>query len=423
MSTFLSQTFQWTFTFQTFDCLWVVYDEMVMGKKLRTMDEMPLDGKRVIVRVDFNVSVGDDGVVDGDEDYRIEAALPTIQELRSKRCRILLLTHRGRPGDDQVDMDLSPIHRRLEELLGEEVKRVSRLYGDEVETAVLSLEPGGVLLLPNVREDEREILDSEKMAKEIAQHADAYVSEAFSVCHRAHTSIALLPRMLPSVAGRRTAMEVEALQRLQGEVEKPYVAITSGSKISTKIGMLRRMLAKVDYLCIGGRIANVFLAAQGKFSREAFNANDIAAAQSVLQYAGEKIVLPEDVVVGPEDGDEDKVQTLLVDEIPDDVPRIWDVGPQTVKSFLEVCREAKTIMWNGPVGRFEVPVYGRGTNQLARGLAELPAFRVVGGGDTVIVLEQARLLDKYNHVSVGGGALIAFLEGKRMPGLEPLYAD
>lgn len=392
-------------------------------KKLRTLDDIPVDGKPVLVRVDFNVSVGDDGKVNEDEDYRIEAALPTINELRQRRSKVILLTHVGRPQENgrSDNADLMAVHRRLEELLGEEVKHTKKLFGNEVETVVTSLEPGGVVLLPNVRDDAREEMGNDKFAHELAAVADVYVNECFSVSHRAHTSVAFVPHLLPSCAGRRTALEIEVLQRLRERPEHPYVAIASGAKISTKIGLLRDLITKVDTLCVAGQLANVFLAAQRHYPADRLSHDDIAAAQSLLATNEAKILLPVDIVIGSADGSNH--QTVNVDAIPTDAEGSWDIGPKSVANILQACRTAKTILWNGPVGMFEVPAYATATYTLARELATLSAYRIVGGGDTVNAIERQHVKSKYDHISTGGGAMIEFMEGERMPGLEPLYGE
>lgn len=389
-------------------------------KKLRTMDDLPVDGRRVMLRVDFNVQVNGEGRVDATEDYRIKAAIPTIEELQQKRCKILLLTHLGEPKDNPKDADLTPVRHRLEELMGEEVKHVDKLYGERVAAVVSGMSPSEILLLPNVRTDDREKMGSEKFAELISQNADVYINEAFSVCHRPHTSMTLLPRVLPGAAGRRTVLEVETLDKLLKQPARPYVAIASGAKIETKIGMLYNLLGRVDKLCLGGQIANVFLAAQGRYHGAIFSDNDIAVAQTLLKEYAHKLVLPIDAVVGQKDGSEARVVSDL-GELSESSPKIFDIGPATTEIILQHCREAATVMWNGPVGMFEEKAYNQGTEAIARGLAALSNFRVTGGGDTIITLEKLRLTSKFNHVSVGGGAMIAFLEDKRMPGLEPLY--
>ncbi len=386
---------------------------------LRTLDDVPLDGRRVLVRVDFNVTVGADNTVDEFEDYRIESALETINELRQRRCKILLLTHRGEPDKNPQDADLSAIHYRLQELLGEEVKQTTHLYGAEVDTVTNSLEPGGVLLLPNVRTDSREESDNQKFAQELASLADIYINEGFSVSHRNHVSVAAVASLLPAAAGRRTELEYEVLKKLRDTPEHPYVAIVSGAKITTKVGMLYDLLTKVEYICLGGQLANVFLAAQGKYQTDQYPVDEIAVAKSLLERDSQKFIIPVDVVLGSKDG-LGAVTTVDVEAIPPNTPGLWDIGPKSVAAILERCRSAATIMWNGPVGMCEVEAYSSGTSVLAQGLATLPAYRVIGGGDTVNALEKLKLKDKFNHVSVGGGAMIAFMEGQRMPGLEPL---
>lgn len=385
------------------------------------MDQLPLDGKRVLLRVDFNVSIGDNGKVDSNEDYRIESALSTIEELMQRRCKILLLTHRGRPdeGESGAAIDLEPIRHRLEDLLKEPVRQLKALYGDEVTAVLDGVSPGSVLLLPNVRRDERESAGNQKFAQQLASSADAYVNEAFSVAHRAHTSVALVPQELPACAGRHTVREVAELTKLRAHPEQPYIAIVSGAKITTKVGLLHDLLTRVSGLCVGGQLANVFLVALGKLSSEGYHTDDIAAARYILEEKKEKLILPVDVVIGESDGQGATV--VSVDAIPADVRNIWDIGPGSTEIFLQHCRAARTVMWNGPVGKFEVDAYATGTMTLARALGDLRSYRVVGGGDTVNALEQLHVDDKYDHVSVGGGAMIAFLEGKRMPGLAPLF--
>ncbi|MDP3996966.1 MAG: phosphoglycerate kinase [Candidatus Andersenbacteria bacterium] len=390
------------------------------ARKLKTLDDLPVDGKAVLVRVDFNVATNDSGRVEETEDYRIKAALATIEELMQRRCKVLLLTHRGRPGESKENTELGPVRDRLEGLLGEEVTSINKLYGDGVKAVLGGMNPGDVALLPNVRMDVREEEGSEQFAREICDNAEVYINEAFSVSHRNHASVSIAPRLLSSGAGRRTVEEVAKLTKLRSNPAKPYVAITSGAKIETKIGMLYRLLEQVDKLCIGGRLANVFLAAQGKRA-DHFTADETSVARVLLDKGGDKIVLPVDVVIGNEDGSDAVVAG--VDEIPEGVAGVFDVGPKTVELFMKYAREAATIMWNGPMGRFEVPAYAKATEALATELAQLSSYRVVGGGDTIIALQKAKVLNKYDHVSVGGGAMIAFLENKRMPGLEPLYVS
>ena len=385
------------------------------------MDDIALDGRRVIVRVDFNVTAGDDGVVDASEDYRIQAAIPTIQELRQRRCKVLLLAHLGRPGEEESVLNMDAIARRVQELLREDVRMLPKLYGNQVDAIVQGMEQGDIALFPNVRLDDRESMLNQKFAEELSTAGDVYINEAFSVSHRAHTSVVLLPRLLPSAAGRRTVEEVRVLSQLREKAEHPYVAIASGAKITTKIGILEYLLTKVDKMCLGGKIANAFLAAQGSWPESMFAADEIAVAKHLLEKYKEKIVLPVDVVIGNEDGS--YMQTIDVGYIPEHVGDVWDIGPKSVAAMLAECEGAKTIIWNGPVGRVEVEAYGASTKSLMEGLATHSGYRVVGGGDTVNVLEKYNTLDSFDHVSVGGGAMLEFLEGKKLPGLIALVSS
>ncbi len=385
------------------------------------MDDIPLDGKRVIVRVDFNVTIGKDGKVGDTEDYRIEAALSTINELQQRRCKILLLSHQGRPQDNPEDADMSPVHKRLEYLLQEEVRMLPKLYGSGVDAVVSGMEQGSIALYPNVRTDDREENVNEKFGKDLAQVGEAYINEAFSVSHRDHTSVSLLPRLMMSCAGRRTVQEVQELDKLRQNPQRPYVAIVSGAKIETKVALIRKLLEEVDTVCVGGQIANIFLAAQGKWKHSSMPKEEITLAKELLELGGFKLLIPSDVIVGEKDGT--NVQTVSVESIPTDASGLWDIGPQSTKAILDVCRTAKTIMWNGPLGMCEVQAYADSTKQLAELLPQLPAHAVVGGGDTVNALKAYKVINKYGHVSVGGGAMVAFLDGSEMPGLTPLYSS
>ncbi len=390
---------------------------MIDALKVRTLDQEAWKKRRVLCRVDFNVAVGDDNIVDDYEDYRIKSALPTIKELREKGATVVLLTHRGRPRENPDDADLEPIRKRVAELLGIEVVAIPELYGDQATAMLERLQVGDVAMLPNVRLDPEEERASEGMARRLAKDYDAYVNEAFSVCHRAHTSVTIVPRILPACAGRRLVQEIEKLEKLRQNPEKPYVAIVSGNKVVTKIGLLYRLLREVDKLCIGGRIANVFLTVDGSYETNEFSTDDLTAARAIWEKYREKIVLPVDLVCGNKEGTETKVVvagTMKTGQV------AFDIGPESADIFARTAAEAKTVMWNGPVGMFEVAAYAQGTTRLAEGLSVLNNYRVIGGGDTVVALEKLGIRDKFDHVSVGGGAMVAFLEGKLMPGLEAL---
>jgi len=391
------------------------------------------------VRTDFNVTVGDDGKVDASEDYRLEAALETLQELKKNKCRIVIGTHFGRPeavkigegASGKLPWDLEPIRKRLNELLGWEVQRCDYLFGPEVKAVIESMPDGGGLMLPNLRLDPGEEAGDKSLAEDLVRDVDFYINEAFSNSHRGHASMAVMPKLLPAAAGRRTAQEIKALEKLRLNPEVPYVAIVSGAKIETKVNLLRELLKEVDQVFVAGRIANVFLQVTGQYPEADFDKKAVAVARELWETAGSRIGVPVDVVVGPsftprrgtsaDKPDLSRVMSVTVDEIPPGVEGVWDIGPKSVDKIVAAAVAAKTVLWNGPVGRVEVPPYDQSTVRLAKELAELKAFRVVGGGDTVNVLERGGLMDKYDHVSVGGGAVVTFLEGKVMPALVPLY--
>lgn len=394
---------------------------MTSDKKLRTMDDIPLNGRTVLVRVDFNMSVGPDGKIGPDEDYRITAALPTIQELTSKRCKVILLTHLGQTGEKDGSFDLDPIKHRLEDLLQEEVRSIRSLTGSEVSSVVAGMEPASVALLPNVRTDSRELSPNIKFGQELASNAEAFINEAFSASHRNHTSLAVLPTLLPACAGRRTVIEYDTMASLMSNPERPYVAIVGGAKVETKIRLLSNLLATVDYLCVGGRLANAFLVSLEYYPlaqcKNVCDSADMAIAGELLAEGQKKIILPVDVVISRAG----EITTVKIQEIPPDTTGVWDVGPETVTSFLGYCQNAGTIMWNGPMGKCEEEPYRHGTESLAQGIAKSSAYTVVGGGDTLNILAKLRLLDRFSHVSIGGGAMIYMLQGNDMPGLKPLY--
>ena len=331
-----------------------------------------------------------------------------------------MLTHLGRPGEKGGNFDLGPIRRRLADLLGEEVRQIDSLSVTRVSAVIAGMEGGTVALLPNIREDEREMSRNKGLAEELARMAEVYVNEAFSVSHRDQTSVTLVPTLIPSCAGRRTVIEYETLSGLMDQPSRPYIGIVSGAKVETKVSIINSLLKVVDKILVGGMVANTFLAAKGYCSSELHRPEDIDEAKKILLKADQQLVLPVDVVVSNQ---AKNIQAKVVDvkEMLQQIDGVWDLGPKTIELYLEICQGAKTVMWNGPVGKFEDPVYEKGTYSLAEGLSGLSAKVVVGGGDTVHALEKLRLVNKFDHVSVGGGAMMALLEGSRMPGLEPLF--
>jgi len=384
----------------------------------KTVRDISVKGKRVLVRVDFNVPLENGEVVD---DTRIRAVLPTIRYLLDRGAAVILMSHLGRPkGLVQEDLRLDPVGRRLSELLGQEVAKVDDCVGPEVERATKSLQPGQVLLLENLRFHPQEEENDQGFARQLASLADVYVNDAFGTAHRAHASTTGVTEYLPSVAGLLMERELQMLGDALANPTRPFVAVLGGAKVSDKIGVIRNLLSKVDLLLVGGGMANTFLKAQGHQVGESLVEDDsLALAKDILAQAGGKLVLPVDVVVADAFADDANTQTVGVQQVPPGW-RILDIGPRTVGLFEDRLRSAGTVVWNGPMGVFEFPRFAAGTTALASSLASAPATTIVGGGDSIAALQQAGLAEKMTHVSTGGGASLEFLEGKVLPGVEAL---
>ncbi|MGB9300870.1 MAG: phosphoglycerate kinase [Anaerolineae bacterium] len=387
-----------------------------MAKK--TVRDIAVKGKCVLVRVDFNVPLENGEVAD---DTRIRAVLPTIRYLLDRGAAVILMSHLGRPkGLVQEDLRLDPVGRRLSELLGQEVAKVDDCVGPEVERATKSLQPGQVLLLENLRFHPQEEENDQGFARQLASLADVYVNDAFGTAHRAHASTTGVTEYLPSVAGLLMERELQMLGDALANPTRPFVAVLGGAKVSDKIGVIRNLLSKVDLLLVGGGMANTFLKAQGHQVGESLVEDDsLALAKDILAQAGGKLVLPVDVVVADAFADDANTQIVGVEQVPPGW-RILDIGPRTVGLFEDRLRSAGTVVWNGPMGVFEFPRFAAGTIALASSLASAPATTIVGGGDSIAALQQAGLAEKMTHVSTGGGASLEFLEGKVLPGVEAL---
>jgi phosphoglycerate kinase len=387
-----------------------------MNKK--TVRDISVAGKRVIVRVDFNVPLAEDGVAD---DTRIRAALPTIQYLLNHGARVILMSHLGRPkGTVEEELRMAPVGERLSELLGRPVQVLRDCIGPEVRTAAESLADGEVMLLENLRFHPEERKNDPAFAKELASLAELYVNDAFGTAHRAHASTAGIADYLPAVAGFLMEKEFEFLGGALESPERPFIAILGGAKISDKIGVIDNLLARVDRLLIGGGMANTFLKAQGLEVGDSLVEDEaLDAARDLLARAGDKLVIPVDAIVANEFSNDAASMTVDVEHVPEGW-RILDVGPATMERFREVLAGAKTVVWNGPMGVFEFPNFAVRTESLARALAELDAVTIVGGGDSAAAIQQAGLTDKMTHISTGGGASLEMLEGKELPGLAAL---
>jgi phosphoglycerate kinase len=388
-----------------------------MNKK--TIRDINVAGKRVLVRVDFNVPLKEGAVSD---DTRIRAALPTLNYLLEQGAALILCSHLGRPKGADPAFAMDAVAARLGELLGRPVQKVDAVVGPEVQAAAEALQPGQVLLLENTRFEAGEKKNDPDLAAQLADLADVYVDDAFGSAHRAHASTAgvaqaMKARGAPAVAGFLMEKELEYLGKALEAPDHPFVALLGGAKISDKIGVIESLLGKVDILLIGGGMANTFLKAQGyEVGRSLVQEESVPLAKEMLRQAGRKLVLPEDAMVADEFDAQAASRTVLVDEVPHDW-RILDIGPITVERFGQELSTAKTIVWNGPMGVFEFPRFAAGTIAIAQILAETNATTIIGGGDSVAAVKQAGLADKISHISTGGGASLEFLEGKDLPGV------
>lgn len=376
---------------------------------------------RAIVRVDFNVPLDGDQITD---DTRIRAALPTIAALRETGAAVVLMSHLGRPkGRRDPKYSLAPVAARLGELLGVAVPLQPDCVGAEVEAAARALRPGDLILLENLRFHPEEEANDAGFARQLAALGDLYVNDAFGTAHRAHASTEGIAHHLPAVAGLLLERELDALGRALGEPERPFVTILGGAKVSDKIGVIENLLGKVDTLIIGGGMANTFLAAQGHPIGKSLNEPDKAElARELLDRARERgvtLALPLDLTIAPEMRADAPTRTVGLDDVPDD-QAIFDIGPETVEHYKTLIKGARTIVWNGPMGVFEIAPFALGTRAIATAVADSGAFTIVGGGDSVAAIEEAGLADRISHVSTGGGASLEFLEGQALPGVEAL---
>jgi len=384
----------------------------------KTVRDIDVSGRRVLVRVDFNVPLKDGTVAD---DMRIRAALPTIQYLLDRDARVILCSHLGRPkGKPEAGLSLKPVADHLAQLLGKPVAFAEDCVGPEAENAAAALGEGEVLLLENTRFHPEEKQNDEGFARALASLADIYVNDAFGSAHRAHASTEGVAHFLPAVAGFLMEKEIEFLGKALEDPARPFMAILGGAKISDKIGVIRRLLGLADRLLVGGGMANTFLAAQGFEMRESLvEAEVLELAKELLQEGGAKLLLPVDLVVASafEEGAERKIVTV------DAIPAGWramDVGPETQRRFREALTGAKLIVWNGPMGVFELGPFAAGTRAVAEAVAESGAVSIVGGGDSAAAIQQVGLADRISHISTGGGASLEFLEGKTLPGVAAL---
>jgi phosphoglycerate kinase len=391
-----------------------------MNKK--TVRDIDVKGKRVFCRVDFNVPMQDGKVTD---DTRIRAALPTIQYLSEQGAKVILASHLGRPKGKVVEeMRLNAVAERLSELLGKNVVKTDEAYGNEVKQAIAQMNEGDVLLLENVRFYPGEEKNDPELAKAFAELADIYVNDAFGAAHRAHASTEGIAHYLPAVAGFLMEKEIEVLGKALSNPERPFTAIIGGAKVKDKIGVIENLLDKVDNLIIGGGLAYTFVKALGhEIGKSLLEEDKIELAKSFMEKAKEKGVnfyMPVDVVVADDFSNDANKKVVDIDAIPSDWEAL-DIGPKTRELYRDVISKSKLVIWNGPMGVFEMDAFAEGTKAVAQALADAnDTYSVIGGGDSAAAVEKFGLADKMDHVSTGGGASLEFMEGKQLPGVVAL---
>ena len=394
-----------------------------MSKK--TIRDIDLKGKKVLVRCDFNVPMDEEKNIT--DTTRIIAAIPTIKYLLENDCSIILCSHLGRPkGEFKPEFSLEPVAKELSKILGKEVMMAKDVIGEDAKSKASKLQPGEIMLLENVRFHREETDNDETFAKELASMAEVYVNDAFGSAHRAHASTAGVAKFLPAVSGFLIEKELKFLGDALNNPERPFVAILGGAKVSDKIGVIDSLLEKVDTLIIGGGMAYTFFKAQGyEVGNSICELDKLDLAKELMEKAknkGVKLMLPVDTKVGKEFKPDTESKNVSWTEIPADWEG-FDIGEETIKIFSEEIKKAKTVIWNGPVGLFEFPQFSVGTNSIARLLATLDATTIIGGGDSAAAVKKAGLSDKMTHISTGGGASLEFLEGKKLPGIECLLDD
>ncbi|MFO7274388.1 MAG: phosphoglycerate kinase [Symbiobacteriaceae bacterium] len=383
---------------------------------LMTVRDIDVKGKRVFVRVDFNVPLEDGRITD---DTRIRAAVPTIRYLVEQGAVVVLASHLGRPkGKRNEAYSLAPCARRLSELLGRPVVFAPDCIGEEVERLVAEQPPGSVVLLENVRFYPEEEKNDPEFAKKLARLGEIFVNDAFGTAHRAHASTRGVADYMPvRVAGFLMQKEVDTMGKALSDPDRPFVAVIGGAKVSDKILVIENLLTKVDRLIIGGGMANTFLRAKGYATGKSLVEEDrVDTARELLAKGGDKILLPTDLVVASEFRADAEQRVVPADAIPEGWMAL-DIGPESARAFAAVIREARTVVWNGPMGVFEMEPFARGTFAVAQAMAECEGVTIVGGGDSVAAVEAAGVADKMTHVSTGGGASLEFLEGKELPGV------
>ncbi|MDN4636078.1 phosphoglycerate kinase [Bacillus sp. PsM16] len=391
-----------------------------MNKK--SVKDIDVKGKVVFCRVDFNVPMKDGKVTD---DTRIRAALPTIEYLTGQGAKVLLASHLGRPkGQVTEELRLTPVAKRLQELLGQEVKKADEAYGDNVKKQISDLKEGDVLVLENVRFYPGEEKNDPELSKAFADLADVYVNDAFGAAHRAHASTAGIAAYLPAVSGFLMQKELEVLGKAISNPDRPFTAIIGGAKVKDKIGVIESLLDKVDNLIIGGGLAYTFVKALGHgVGKSLLEEDKVDLAKSFMDRAKEKgvnFLIPTDVLVADDFSNDANTSIVPISEIPSDLEAL-DIGIETREKYADVIKNSKLVVWNGPMGVFEIDAFAKGTKAIAEALAEAKdTYSVIGGGDSAAAVEKFGLADQMSHISTGGGASLEFMEGKELPGVTAL---
>ncbi|WP_370455763.1 phosphoglycerate kinase [Psychrobacillus sp. AK 1817] len=385
------------------------------------MSDVTLKGKRVFCRVDFNVPMEDGAITD---DTRIRAALPTIQHLIEQGAKVILASHMGRPkGEVKEELRLTKVGEHLAKLLNKPVTKLDKSIGEKVEHTISKMNEGDVVLLENVRFHAGEEKNDPELAKAFASLADVYVNDAFGAAHRAHATTEGIAKLLPAVSGLLMQKELDVLGKALTTPERPFTAIIGGAKVKDKIGVIDHLLDKVDNILIGGGLSYTFTKAQGhEIGTSLLEEDKIDLAKSFLEKAKEKGVnfyLPIDVVVADEFSKDANTKVVSIDQIPSDWMGL-DIGPETVKLYDQVIKDSKLIIWNGPMGVFEMDAFANGTKGVANAMAETSGYTIIGGGDSAAAVEKFDVADKMDHISTGGGASLEFMEGKDLPGVSAL---
>ena len=386
-----------------------------------TMKDLDLKGKRVFCRVDFNVPMKNGEVTD---DTRIRAAVPTIEYLIGNGAKVILASHLGRPkGEVNEEMRLAAAGARLSELLHKEVKSLKESIGETVEKEINDLQDGEILLLENVRFHAGEEKNDDELAKSFAALADVFVNDAFGAAHRAHASTAGIAKYLPSVSGLLLEKELDVLGKALSQPDRPFTAIIGGAKVKDKIGVIDHLLDKVDNLLIGGGLSYTFIKAQGhEIGNSLVEEDKLELARTFLKKAeekGVKLFLPVDATVASEFSKDAETKHVKIEEIPSDWMGL-DIGPETADLYKDVIKNSKLVIWNGPMGVFEMEPFANGTRSVAQAMADTEAYTVIGGGDSAAAVEKFKVADKMDHISTGGGASLEFMEGKELPGVSAL---